>query len=91
MNSPEVIHYGPMWFKRRAEHFNSFAACDAGPPNVMSTHKPWVTCEACKQSVYFAGLNVPDENCRYCGGSRGQNGQIQHHPTRCMFWQTSET
>lgn len=59
MNAPLVaetviIHYGPVWYKRGMEHF-SFAACEALPPNAMSTHKPWINCEACKQTREFKG------------------------------------
>lgn len=48
-----VIHYGPVWFKRGLAQNFSLAACEAAPPNAMSTHKPWVNCEDCRQSKDF--------------------------------------
>lgn len=40
-----VIHYGPVWGKRR-KNGESFSACGAG--STLSRHVPWVTCQACK-------------------------------------------
>jgi hypothetical protein len=45
-----VVHYGPIWSKRR-ESGESFAACDNAndsPHATLTTHAPWVTCSECK-------------------------------------------
>lgn len=46
-----VVHYGPVWSKRR-QGGESFAACDAAndeSATQMTTHVPWVTCGKCKE------------------------------------------
>jgi hypothetical protein len=45
-----LVHYGPVWRKRRNPG-ESHAACDVpddGRSRELTTHVPWVTCQACK-------------------------------------------
>jgi hypothetical protein len=56
--SDEVVpplHFGPVYGDRLVPRGDSLAACRPGPhkPASMTTHKPWVTCEACKQSEAY--------------------------------------
>lgn len=44
-----LVHYGPVWTKRR-EPGESFAACDLSETSgTLTTHVPWVTCPKCKE------------------------------------------
>lgn len=48
-----VLHYGPV-YHHKGPFGNSLASCRPGPePSNLTTHKPWVTCEACKQTVAY--------------------------------------
>lgn len=51
-----VVHYGPVWNKKR-EIGETFAACngDNGSHATLTTHKPWVTCSACKEILSEGG------------------------------------
>lgn len=54
-----VLHYGPVY--RHGSTGQSLAACAPGPvPSSITTHKPWVTCEACKLTeAYRSGRQTP--------------------------------
>jgi hypothetical protein len=80
------IHYGPVWYKREVAGEYSFAACEIRAPAVLSTHKPWVNCEACKQTKEFrSGCESsghqwlrPDNGvieCAGCGATRPHYGE----------------
>ena len=48
-----VLHYGPV-YRRSGPFGESLAACAPGPvPSNLTTHKPWVTCETCKQTEAY--------------------------------------
>lgn len=49
----EPMHFGPVWLNRDTPPFFTYAACNSFPPNTMTTHKPWVTCFECKNTVAF--------------------------------------
>lgn len=42
------LHYGPFYGDGPLPHGDSLALCRPGPtPGSLTTHKPWVTCDAC--------------------------------------------
>ncbi len=51
--SSDPIHYGPCWYSEELRDRYSFAACEAGTPSLLTTHKPWVNCPDCLKSKEF--------------------------------------
>lgn len=52
--SDPVLHYGPHYGDHLEPRGHSLAACRPGEvPSNLTTHKPWVTCPACKQTEAY--------------------------------------
>lgn len=48
-----VVHYGPVYYPPPSRG-ESMAACRPGPEaSTLTTHKPWVTCQECKQAEAY--------------------------------------
>lgn len=48
------LHYGPIYGPALLPNGHSFAACRPGAePGSLTMHKPWVTCEPCKQTEAY--------------------------------------
>lgn len=48
-----AVHYGPVYYPPPGRG-ESMAACRPGPEaSTLTTHKPWVTCEKCKQTEKY--------------------------------------
>jgi hypothetical protein len=49
-----AVHFGPVYGPGLLPHGHSFAACRPGDvPGNLTTHKPWVTCDACRQTEAY--------------------------------------
>lgn len=47
-----VTHYGPV-YEPRPVNGGSFSACRSDQCGTLTTHKPWVTCESCKNTEAY--------------------------------------